>query len=59
MSRLIEQKVEYSEIFTNDAVELAARKADLIARVRALKQTEGDSPPTGWDMAIESTFACY
>lgn len=38
-------------------MELASRKADLIARIRALKQAEGDSPPTGWDKVITSTFA--
>jgi exonuclease SbcC len=55
--RLTGQQIEYSEIFTNDAVELASRKGDLIARIRALKQAEVDSPPTGWDIAIKSTFA--
>jgi exonuclease SbcC len=55
--RLTGQKIEYSEIFTNDVDELASRKADLIARIRALKQAEGVLPPTGWEGAIISTFA--
>jgi exonuclease SbcC len=57
--RLTVQQIEYSPIFTNDAVELAARKAALIARIRALKQMESDSPPIGWERAIESAFATF
>ncbi|PPD49408.1 MAG: AAA family ATPase [Methylobacter sp.] len=58
--RLTSQQIEYSEIFSNDAVELDSRKADLIARIRALKQAEGVSPPPdGWDSAIIRTFATY
>lgn len=55
--RLTSQQIEYSEIFTNDVEELASRKADLIARIRAIKQTEGDPPPVGWEKAIENIFA--
>jgi exonuclease SbcC len=54
--RLAVQQLEYSEIFTNDAVELASRKADLIAGIRAIKQTEGDPPPVGWQIAVDNTF---
>ncbi|MDD4962628.1 MAG: AAA family ATPase [Gallionella sp.] len=55
--RLTAQQIEYSEIFTNDAMELALRKVDLITRIRTLKQAEGESPPAGWEKAIENTFA--
>lgn len=55
--RLAAQNVEYSSLFTYDAAELDSRKTDLIARIRDLKQAEGDSPPLGWETAVNSTFA--
>lgn len=55
--RLQALSIEYSPVFSVDVIEIADRKERLIEQVRALKQTEGAAPPSGWEQAITDTFA--
>jgi len=54
---LAARSIEYSGEFTVDAEELAARKADLEAQLRAHKGVEGTPPPEGWLEVIKDTFS--
>lgn len=49
--------MRFSEKFTSDLTELDLRKQELIAKIRALKEAEGEAPPMGWEQAIFNTFA--
>ena len=54
---LAARSIEYSGEFTVDAEELAARKANLEAQLRAHKRAEGAPPPEGWLEVIKDTFS--
>ncbi|MDE2419693.1 MAG: AAA family ATPase [Gammaproteobacteria bacterium] len=56
-ARLTELKIEYSEVFSDNSIELASRKEKLVTTIRDLKQIEGEAPPVGWERIIKDTFA--
>lgn len=55
--RLIAQNIDYDNSFTVDALELASRKERLLAKLRALKSSEGEAPPAGWELVLQNAFA--